>query len=81
MLSKGLVYLASNGKREQLHVQMSEFLMDTLMEGTEDMCPHTCVQDVMDTLMEGTEDMDRLTRRPSANRMIRLPSGQMMWST
>jgi hypothetical protein len=36
---------------------------------------------VMDTTKLGTDEQDRLTLRPSANRTILLPLGQMMWST
>ena len=36
---------------------------------------------VMETTKEGTDEQDKLTRRPSANRTIRFPVGQMMWST
>ena len=35
----------------------------------------------METTKEGTLEQVRLTSRPSASRTIRLPSGQMTWST
>ena len=41
----------------------------------------TWVVAVIETTKDGTEEQLRLTRRPSANIMIRLPSGQMMCST
>ena len=39
------------------------------------------VQVVMETTKDGTDEHDRLTLLPSANNTIRLPSGQMIWST
>ena len=35
----------------------------------------------METTKLGTDEQDRLTRLPSASSTIRLPPGQMMWST
>ena len=35
----------------------------------------------METTNEETDEQLKLTSRPSANRIIRLPSGQMTWST
>lgn len=40
-----------------------------------------CVHVVMDTTKLGTDEQLRLTLRPSASSTIRLPFGQMMWST
>jgi hypothetical protein len=41
----------------------------------------TCVAAVMDTTKDGRLEQLKLTKRPSANKTIRLPSGQITWST
>merc|ERR1712181_108602 len=40
-----------------------------------------CVAAVMETTKLGTEEQERFTLRPSARSTMRLPLGQMMWST
>jgi len=39
------------------------------------------VQVVIETTNDGTDEQLRLTRLPSASKTMRLPFGQMMWST
>lgn len=42
---------------------------------------NACVAAVIDTTKDGILEHDRFTKRPSASRIMRLPSGQITWST